>query len=169
MTNRDHERAIDFITRQGVEGIHDSELSWLDAHLKECSGCASYARSLRSAAQAVRSVRVMASPSLVVATQARLRARALELREHEARMFLIGLSFCMGMLSSAASAWLWWKFGSWVVQLLGLPESIVAPGVVLFWLLPSIAVAMGMMFVPRTVFNHPLTLSLVKERQGELR
>jgi hypothetical protein len=169
MTNHDHARAIDLITLRGVEGIGDSEISWLEAHLAECSQCSSYARSLLSASQVLRSMPVMATPSLVSATQARLRARALEMRERESRVFLIGLSFCLGMLSSTASAWLWWKFGNWAVDLLGLPQSIVAPGVVLFWLLPSIMIAMLMTFLPRTVFNHPLTLSLVREREGDLR
>jgi hypothetical protein len=169
MTNRDHERAIDLITRNGVEGIDRSEAAWLDLHLEGCPNCSSYASSLGAASQVFRSTPVMAGRSLVSSTQARLRTRATEMRERESRMFLVGISFCLGVLSSTASAWLWWKFGSWVVQLLGLPESIVAPGVVLFWLLPAIAFAMLMMFVPRTVLNHPLMLSLAREREGELR
>jgi hypothetical protein len=151
-----------------MEGITGTETAWLDSHLAECADCSSYAGYHQAASQAMRAQPIMASRSLVAATQTRLRARALELRERDARRFLIGLSFCLGMLSSTASAWLWWKFGSWAVQLLGLPESIVAPGVVFFWLLPSIAVAMLMIFVPRAVFNHPLMLSLTREREGEL-
>jgi hypothetical protein len=169
MTSHDHERAIDLATSRGVEGITDSEVSWLDAHLAECPGCSSYAVSLRSASQVLRSTPVMASRLLVMTTQNRLRARALEMRERESRMYLIGVSFCLGMLSSTASAWLWWKFGSWAVQLLGLPQAIVAPGVVLFWLLPAIAIAMLLTFVPRTLLNHPLMLSLTREREGGLR
>ncbi len=169
MTSRDHERAIDLISRRNVEGIHDSEASWLETHLEECSSCSLYATSLSTASRVLRSMPVMASPSLVTTTQARLRARALQMRERESRMFLIGISFCLGMLSSTASAWLWWKAGNWLVQLVGLPESIVAPGVVVFWLLPSIAIAMLLTFVPRTLLNHPLMLSLAREREGELR
>ncbi len=169
MTNHEHERAIDLITRRGVEGIGDSDSSWLDAHLAECSSCSSYDEGLHSASQVLRSMPVMASRSLVSTTQARLRARALELRERESRMFLIGISFCLGMLSSTASAWVWWKVGNWAVQLLGWPQSIVAPGVVLFWLLPAIAIAMLLTFIPRTLLNHPLMLALARDREGELR
>ena len=165
----EHERAVDLITHRNVEGIDRAEGAWLDSHLEICVECASYAASLLAAGQALRSMPVMASRSLVSVTQARVRARALEMRERESRLFLLGLSFCLGMLASTVSAWLWWKFGSWVVELLGLPQAIVAPGVVLFWLLPSIAVALLMIFVPRHVLNHPLTLSLVREREGEIR
>ena len=36
-----HERAIDLITRRGVEGINRAETSWLECHLGECQQCAS--------------------------------------------------------------------------------------------------------------------------------
>ena len=169
MTNREHERAIDLITRRGAEEIAAPDTAWLEPHLATCAECAEYAALTNSTGRLLRSVAITASPALVMMTQARLRARSLEMRERESRMFLIGVSFCLGVLSSTASAWLWWKFGSWVAQMLGLPESIVGPGVLLFWLLPAIAIAMLLVFVPQTVFNHPLMLALAREREGEIR
>jgi anti-sigma factor RsiW len=169
MTNHEHERAIELITRRGVENIATPEASWLESHLATCTGCAEYAALADDTGRLLRSVAVTASPALVSTTQARLRARALEMRERESRMFLIGVSFCLGVLSSTASAWLWWRFGGWVAQLLGLPESIVGPGVLVFWLLPAIAIAVVLTFVPRTVFNNPLMLALAREREGEIR
>jgi hypothetical protein len=169
MTNRDHERAVDLITRRGVEDIAAPDPGWLESHLSGCAECSEYAVLAQSAGRLLRSVAVTASPGLVTATQARLRARALEMRERDSRMFLIGVSFCLGVLSSTASAWLWWRFGGWVAQLLGLPESIVGPGVLVFWLLPAIAIAVLITFIPRTVFNNPLMLALAREREGEIR
>jgi hypothetical protein len=169
MTKLEHERAWDLITRRGVEGINNSEAAWLESHLSGCAECSEYAALAESAGRLLRSVAVNASPALVTATQGRLRTRALEMRERESRLFLIGVSFCLGVLSSTASAWLWWRFGGWVAQLLGLPESIVGPGVVLFWLLPAIVIAVLLTFVPRTVFNNPLMLALAREREGEIR
>jgi hypothetical protein len=169
MTKLEHERACDLIARRGVEGINNPETAWLESHLSVCAECSEYAALAESAGRLLQSVAVTASPGLVTATQARLRARALEMRERESRMFLIGVSFCLGVLSSTASAWLWWRFGGWVAQLLGLPESIVGPGVVLFWLLPAIAIAVLVTFIPRTVFNNPLMLALTREREGEIR
>lgn len=169
MTDRTHERALDLITRQGVESINGSDRAWLDSHLQTCAGCHEYAALGESAGRLLRSVAVTATSGLVTMTQARLRARALEMRERDSRMFLIGVSFCLGVLSSTASAWLWWRFGGWVAQMLGLPESIVAPGVLLFWLLPAIVIAILVTFIPRTVFNNPLMLALAREREGEIR
>lgn len=169
MTDHEHQRALDLIMRQGLEVLSSSDQAWVDSHLKTCAGCHEYAALAESTDRLLRSVAVTAGPALVTTTQARLRARALEMRERESRLFLIGVSFCLGVLSSTASAWLWWRFGGWVAQLLGLPESIVGPGVLLFWLLPAIVIAVLATFVPRTVFNNPLVLALAREREGEIR
>ncbi len=169
MTNHEHERALDLIMRRGVEGIDNSQTAWLESHLSVCTDCSEYAALEHSTSRLLRSVAVTASPALVTATQSRLRARALEMRERDSRMFLIGVSFCLGVLSSTASAWVWWRFGGWAAQLLGLPESIVGPGVLLFWLLPAIVIAVLVTFVPRTIFNNPLMLALAREREGEIR
>ncbi len=44
MTNHEHERAIDIITRRGVEDIAAPDAAWLESHLVLCSECAEYAR-----------------------------------------------------------------------------------------------------------------------------
>ena len=53
-------------------------------------------------------------------TQARVHARATYLQEQRSRMVLIAISFCIGAMSSALSAWLWWRFGGWVAEHVGL-------------------------------------------------
>lgn len=169
MTNPEHERAIDIITQRGEDIISTRDEAWLESHLALCSECAEYAGLLASTGQLLRSVAVTASPALVATTQARVRARAEQLREHQARIVLIAISFCIGVLASTASAWLWWKVGGWVVERLGLPEAIVVPGVLLFWLLPAVAVAILMLVVPQPLFEKSLMLSLAREHEGEKR
>ena len=56
-------------------------------------------------------------------------------------MVLIGVSFCLGVVTSTLTAWVWWKCGAWIAERLGLPSGIVEPGVLLFWLLPAVAIA----------------------------
>jgi hypothetical protein len=169
MTNHEHERAVDLITRRGVEDIAAIDTVWLESHLSECSECAEFAGLAESAGHLLRSVAVTASPALVATTQARVHARAEQLREHQARVVLVAVSFCLGVLFSTASAWLWWKAGDWVVDRLGLPHSIVAPGVLLFWLLPAIAVAVLMVAVPANVLTHPWAAWMAQEQGGESR
>ena len=96
MTNHEHERAIDLITRRGVEDIAAPDTAWLESHLSTCAECAEYAALTDSTGRLLRSVAVTASPALVTATQARLRARATDLQEQRSRMVLIAISFCIG-------------------------------------------------------------------------
>jgi predicted anti-sigma-YlaC factor YlaD len=169
MNNHEHERAIDIITRQGVDDVAASDIAWLESHLAQCSECAEYAALVAGTGQLLRAVAVAATPALVSTTQARVRARAAQLREHQARVVLIAVSFCIGVLSSTVSAWLWWKVGGWVAEHIGLPSSYVAPGILLFWLLPAIAIAVIMLAFPHPVFEKSLMLSLAREREGEIR
>lgn len=163
MNANEHGRAIDLLTLRDVEGISENDARWLKSHLASCTECSAFAEALCGAEQAVRSVTVMASASLVDATRARVHAKAQQLREQQARRVLISVSFCLGVLTSTLTAWIWWKTGSWVADKLGLPAGIVEPGVLLFWLLPAVAIAVLMVTVPPSVFEGSLMQRFMKE------
>lgn len=169
MTNHDHERALDLIMRRGPEEIAAPDAAWLESHLTACPQCARYAQDFDNTGRLLRAVAVTASPTLVAATQQRIRARALQMREQQTRMVLIAISFCIGAMSSALSAWLWWKFGSWVVERLSLPASIVGPGIFVFLLLPAVAFAALMLAFPQPVFESRFMTALAGEREGDNR
>ena len=169
MTGQEHKRAIDLITRNGVDETAAADAAWLDSHLALCSDCAVYAEAFERTGVLLRSVVVTASPALVSTTQARVHARATQLREQHARVLLITVSFCIGVLSSTASAWLWWRFGGWVAERLNLPTSLVAPGILFFWLLPAVVIAILMLAFPHSVFDRVPTLLLAREHEGEKR
>jgi len=169
MTGNDHERAIDLIIRNGIDETTAADAAWLDSHLAQCSECAEYAEVFERTGQLLRSVAVTASPALVSTTQARVQARATQLREHHARVVLIAVSFCIGVLSSTASAWLWWRFGGWVAGRLSLSASLVAPGILFFWLVPAVVIAILMLAFPHPVFDMVPTLSPAREQKGEKR
>jgi hypothetical protein len=167
MTNRDHERAIELIMRRGTEDIAASDGAWLESHLELCSECADYASDFDQAGRLLQSVAVTASPSLVMATQTRVRARSLYMQEQQSRFILIAISFCLGAMSSTLSAWLWWKFGGWVAARLGLSPAIVEPGVFVAWLVPSVIIAVAMLASSHPVIDRSVTLAwLGEERQG---
>jgi anti-sigma factor RsiW len=167
MTNHEHERAIDLITRRGEEDIAAPDTAWLESHLATCSQCSEYAALSENTGRLLRSVAVTASPALVTTTQARVHERAAQLREHQARVVLIAISFCIGVMSSTVSAWLWWKFGGWVAQRLSLPSSIVEPGMFVAWLLPAVAIAVVMLASSRPVLDRSVTMAILGEREGD--
>jgi hypothetical protein len=164
MTNRDHERAIDLITR-GVEDVPAPDAAWLESHLALCTECTGYAEACESTGELLRAVAVTASPALVAATQARMHARAAELDERRSRTILIAVSFCLGTLSSTVSAWLWWKFGGWVALKIGLPASIVEPGVFVAWMLPAVIIAMAILASSHPVIDRSVTMAWLGEDQ----
>ena len=106
----------------------------------------------------------MASASLIESTRARVHLRAQQLREQQARAMLIAVSFCLGVVTSTLTAWVWWKFGGWVAQSLSLPSGIVEPGVLLFWLLPAIVIAALMVTYPPALFEGSLMQRYMKDR-----
>lgn len=169
MTTNEHDRAIDLITRNGAEDIAAPDASWLQSHLAVCTDCSEYAALANSTGQLLRSVAINASPALVATTQARVHARAVYLQEQRSRMVLIAISFCIGAMSSAFSAWLWWRFGGWVAEHVGLPSAVVEPGIFLFLLLPAVVIAGLMLAFPHSPFEASPMLSLAREREGEKR
>jgi anti-sigma factor RsiW len=164
MTNHDHERALDLIMRRGTEDIAASEAAWLHAHLAACPECAQYAEDFDNTGRLLRATVILASPALVSKTQARVRAHALHLREQQTRTVLIAISFCLGAMLSAVSGWLWWKFGAWVAEHVGLSLAVVEPGVIFFLLLPAIAAAGLMLAFPHAIETPIATLR--REREG---
>jgi hypothetical protein len=166
MTNHDHERALDLIMRRGTEELGGQDVSWLESHLRACGDCNDYAEAFASAAKLMRTSTAMASSALVTSTQTRLRTRAHELEEQRSRMVLITISFTLGAMSSAVSAWLWWRFGSWVAAHFGMSQAIVQPGIMFFLLLPAVVTAGLMLAFPQHVLEERWQAAWTSERKG---
>ena len=153
MTNSDHDRARELVLARDVEGISSGEAVWLVTHLESCAECSGFAEGLALAECAMRSIPVTAPVSLVSATQTRVRQRAAELRDHQTRTFLIGISFCLGLLWSAGSAFVGLKLSSWLADKIHVAPWLIATGFVVFWLTPAVAIAIGLLA------HHPLSRS----------
>jgi hypothetical protein len=166
MTGHEHDRAIELIARRGTQDIAAGDLRWLDEHLEACAECARYAGDFDNTGQMLRATAITAGPALVARTQARVRARAMYLAEQRSRMVLIAISFCLGAMSSAVSAWLWWRFGAWVAERFGWSPAIVEPGIMLALVLPAIVIAGLMLAFPHPVTDGSLMTALAREREG---
>lgn len=166
MKNHEHERAAELIARRGTEELTAADVSWLQAHLDVCDECSEYAHAFEGAARLLRSATIMASAGLVASTQARVRARAQHIEEHRSRIVLIAMSFCLGALSSAFSAWLWWRFGGWIVDEFGLSPVLVGPGIMLFLLLPAVVMAGVMLAFPHHAIDQSRVAAWLGEREG---
>ncbi len=168
MNGSDHDRARDLALLSDVEGLSNNDSVWLEAHLADCIDCAAFAEELQLTARTLRNMPVTASASLVIDTQARVRARAAELREHEAKVFLIAISFSLGLLWSAGSAFVGWKLSAWLAERIHVAQWAVATGLVVFWLAPAIAMALAFMIQYRPLSPHVRPAWTLLDRTEEL-
>jgi len=136
-----HERACRLIDASQVEGISAADGDWLKAHLADCLTCQARVRANERALQALRSSTLRVDPALVSITQARVRWRAQELRENQARMRALWISCGLSWVLGVASAPLVWRAFQWIGLHASLPKMIWETAFAFWWLLPAISVA----------------------------
>ncbi len=135
-----HERACRLIDALHVEGLAPAERQWLEAHLAECSPCQSRARASVETLQALRSHSVMIDPELVNTVKARVRLRARELRENQARLRILWISCGLSWLLGTMTAPLLWQGMAWLGRHYELSPAIWITGFAIFWVAPATVV-----------------------------
>jgi anti-sigma factor RsiW len=140
MNPENHNRACRLIDAWHVEGISASEREWLDAHLAECTACRARVRANERALQVLRSNTVMVDPALVSTTQARVRMRARELRENQARLRALWISCGLSWLLGALTAPLLWQAIAWLGRRLEVSQAIWVAVFAMCWVAPATVV-----------------------------
>jgi predicted anti-sigma-YlaC factor YlaD len=149
MTRNIHDRARELIALAGAldrdrdrdEGrdlADEQQQTWLLAHLQECAACRDYQEAAGRAVRAVRSQPLAADSALVRATQMRVRARALELRQQQERMWLVCLSCLFVGLSAAITTPLFWRAFAWMGAWAGVSNWVWQSGFTFFWVAPAL-------------------------------
>ncbi len=133
-----HDRALQLIAQERVEGISPAEREWLAAHLQDCAHCAELARQTDQALRSMRTAAIPLPRGLASRTQLRVRLRAEELREHGLGRKLLwtiaGVSWALGI---ASAPWVWRAF-EWVGHRTGAPKLIWEVGFVMWWAVPAL-------------------------------
>ena len=140
MSTEIHERACRLIDASHVEGISASEREWLEAHLAECTACQARALANERALQALRSNTVSIDPAVVSTTQARVRWRARQLRESQARLHALWISCALSWLLGAATAPLLWEAIAWLGRRLDVSQGVWITVFAMCWLEPATVV-----------------------------
>ena len=138
MSDGIHNRALQLIAQERVEGISPAEREWLAAHLQDCAHCAELARQTDQALRSMRTAAIPLPRGLASRTQFRVRLRAEELREHGLGRKLLwtiaGVSWALGI---ASAPWVWRAF-EWVGHRTGAPKLIWEVGFVMWWAVPAL-------------------------------
>ncbi len=137
MNHEIHERACRLIDAGLVEGISAPERAWLEAHLGECPACQARSSANERALRVLRSNSVIVDPALVSTTQARVRWRARELRENQARLRALWISCGLSWLLGALTAPLLWEAIAWLGRRLELSQAIWVAAFAMCWLAPA--------------------------------
>jgi anti-sigma factor RsiW len=132
-----HERACRLIDAWQVEGISAAEREWLEAHLAECTACGARVRANERALQVLRSNTVSVDPALVSTTQARVRWRARQLHENQARLRALWISCGLSWLLGTLTAPLLWEAMAWLGRHFELSPAIWITGFAIFWVAPA--------------------------------
>ena len=132
-----HERACRLIDAWQVEGISAAEREWLEAHLAECAACGARVRANERALQVLRSNTVSVDPALVSTTQARVRWRARQLHENQARLRALWISCGLSWLLGTLTAPLLWDAMAWLGRHFELSPAIWITGFAIFWVAPA--------------------------------
>jgi hypothetical protein len=139
-----HDRARRLIALSPADSSAQDQ-SWLHAHLASCASCRQFAETSRETVGALRRASVTASSSLVSATQARVRRRALELQRHRERMWVIAVcSFAVTLGSSATIAVLWGGL-AWMGQQARLSDPLWQIALAALGAMPAVVVGMVML------------------------
>jgi len=146
MTRSEHERARELIAVAGAQDrdrhndnvLANEQQAWLLGHLQECAVCREYEEAAGRALRALRSQPLAADSALVRATQMRVRARALELRQKQERFWLVCLSCSFVGISAAITTPLFWQAFEWMGAWAGVSSWVWQSGFAFFWIAPAL-------------------------------
>jgi hypothetical protein len=142
MMMNEHERAHELAMTGRIEEINAAERHWLDSHLAQCDECARFTTSLDQAIGAVRLPAVMASASLVRATQSRVRRRAFELQANKAAMRPLWIAAGMVCVWATVTTPLLWAAFAWLGAALSLSNLEWRTGFLFAWIAPTLAASL---------------------------
>jgi len=121
--------------------LSDERQAWLQTHIGECEACRQYGEAAQELVRAFRSLPIAAAPSLVRATQMRVRFHSSRLREARERMWLVGIS-CLGVgLSASLTAPLLWGLFAWLGERVGISRPVWQASFVFVYIFPALLVS----------------------------
>ncbi len=141
MSENLHKRAEQFVAKERVEGLADSEREWLAAHLQDCDFCNERSRQTDRALRSLRTAAIPPPPDLASRTQFRVRLRAMELREREPKRRMLWLACAASWAFGIASAPYVWRLFAWFGELTGMPKLVWEIGFGLWWTIPALFAA----------------------------
>ena len=147
MTQTSHDEVRKLIASVATD-LSEAQQALLNRHMQDCGPCRDYAAAAAEIVRAVRAVPLAADPTLIRNTQARVRARAIELRRQQNVQFRIWAAFAVALSMSILGSALVYLVAQFLAAPMHFDNAQVQAGVLVFWLLPSLCAALGMLAAP---------------------
>jgi len=145
MTPSSHQE-IRRLIATSADDLSEAQQALLHAHLQDCGSCRDYAAATAEIVRAVRGIGVAADSSLVLNTQARIRARAFALRQRLEWLTLVALACPFVALSAAITTPLTWRAFDWIGTQAGLPRLLWQVGFAFYSVVPALLVSVLLLF-----------------------
>jgi predicted anti-sigma-YlaC factor YlaD len=140
MTESSHHEVRTLVATSAAD-LSEAQQALMRAHLQECGACREYAAATAEVVRAVRGIPVRADPTLVLDTQARVRARAFELRQRQQWLTFVALACALVGLSAALTTPLVWRAFDWIGTHAGLSQPAWQVGFALYCMGPPLLVS----------------------------
>jgi hypothetical protein len=141
MTDKIHDRALQLIAQARVEGIPETDSTWLRVHLEKCEFCTEHARQTGRALRLLRTASIPLPEGLASRTQFRVRLRTMELREREPKRRAMWLACAVSWAFGIASAPYVWRLFQWFGERTGVPTIVWELAFGLWWMVPAVFAA----------------------------
>jgi len=145
MTQSSHQE-IRRLIATSADDLSEAQQALLHAHVQDCGSCRNYAAATAEIVRALRGIPVAADPRLVLITQARVRARAIALRQRQQWLTLVALACPLVGLSAAITTPLVWRAFQWMGAYTGLSRTLWQVGFTFYWVAPSLLVSVLLLF-----------------------
>ncbi len=146
MPSNPHERAQRLLDQAAVEGISQRERIWLDAHILECSECAVHAELSQRAIRAFGQFAFPVDPGVAMRVQEVISDRAGRMVPNDSEGQNGWIGNVAAVLLTVAGSLAMWRAVAWVAGLWQVPMPVWEIGFVTFWMAPSIAFSVLLLF-----------------------
>lgn len=138
--NLTHDRAMDLLVARDAQ-LSEQEEQFLQTHLSECEPCSGQSEAIKNVTREMRGSSVYANPTMVRATQMRVRARAAELRQQQETARPLWISSALALGWAVVSMPVLWQGFAWLGHTTRMPDLLWQSGFGVMALSPLTAVA----------------------------
>jgi len=146
MPLENHERARSLLHRSLVEGISPEDRRWLDAHVGQCAECGRYADLSTRTVRALDWFALEPDPAAALRVENAVRSRAEGMRSAEAQAKSLWIGTAVALFLTCTGSAVTWRPWEWLASQWNLPSRVWQIVFVIFWLLPSLLLALLPLF-----------------------